>query len=69
VLARKVRSWAPGPSRTILFLEGGYDLDALESSTHAVLGALTGSGEPAPAVTTGGRGDLRVHELIRRWSG
>jgi acetoin utilization deacetylase AcuC-like enzyme len=39
-LARLVRSFAPGPGRLALFLEGGYSARALRSSTTAVLGAL-----------------------------
>jgi len=68
LLARKSRSFAPGPSRTVLFLEGGYHLGALETSTRAVLAALTGSLGAEPVATAGGRGDLRVRELARLWT-
>lgn len=39
-LARWAASYAPGPGRLALFLEGGYELDALRSSTHASLAAI-----------------------------
>ena len=42
VVARSVASFAKRPGRLALFLEGGYDLDALRSSVHATLGALLG---------------------------
>ena len=38
-LATVVAGYAPGPGRTVLFLEGGYDLAALRSSVSATLGA------------------------------
>jgi acetoin utilization deacetylase AcuC-like enzyme len=42
--------------RTVVFLEGGYDLDALAASTAACLGALAGADiRPEPA-TAGGPG-------------
>jgi acetoin utilization deacetylase AcuC-like enzyme len=57
-LARTVSAYAPRPGRLVLFLEGGYDLDALRSSVSATLGALagatgTGAGETS---TSGGPG-------------
>src|SRR5579884_2599489 len=36
-LAGRVRSFAPGPGRTVVLLEGGYDLAALEVSVGATL--------------------------------
>lgn len=39
-LARWAASYAPRPGRIALFLEGGYELAALRSSTHASLAAL-----------------------------
>jgi len=41
-LARVVAEFAPLPGRLALFLEGGYDLDALRASVTATLGALVG---------------------------
>ena len=56
------------PGRRLLFLEGGYDLDALSDSTGAVLSALIDDGayRPEPA-TDGGpgadvwRSALKIH--------
>ena len=62
-LARVVDSFAPGPGRVALFLEGGYDLDALSSSVEATLGALVGVPTDAPAPTTGGPGLDQVHAV------
>ena len=43
--------------RRLLFLEGGYDLDALSRSTGAVLSALVDDGAYRPeAATSGGPG-------------
>jgi acetoin utilization deacetylase AcuC-like enzyme len=39
-LTRRVRELAPAPGRLVLFLEGGYDLDALARSTTATVAAL-----------------------------
>jgi acetoin utilization deacetylase AcuC-like enzyme len=56
-LARMVSAYAPGPGRLAVFLEGGYDLEALRSSVAATLGALTGAprGSAEPP-TSGGPG-------------
>src|SRR5437870_3704290 len=39
-IARRVARFAPAPGRLVLFLEGGYDLDALTNSVGASLAAL-----------------------------
>ncbi|MGO8873014.1 MAG: histone deacetylase [Acidimicrobiales bacterium] len=68
-LARTVAGFAPRPGRLVLFLEGGYDLDALRSSTSATLGAIVGAGIPDERPTTGGPGHDEVRhaaELRRR---
>ena len=39
-LARKVAGYAPRPGRLALFLEGGYNLNALRTSVAATIGAL-----------------------------
>jgi acetoin utilization deacetylase AcuC-like enzyme len=41
-LAQTVSAYAPRPGRLVVFLEGGYDLEALRSSVSATLGALVG---------------------------
>jgi acetoin utilization deacetylase AcuC-like enzyme len=45
------------PGRRLLFLEGGYDLDALRASTAATLTALVGERLHAERPTAGGPGD------------
>jgi acetoin utilization deacetylase AcuC-like enzyme len=55
-LARRVAAFAPRPGRLILYLEGGYDLDALTTSVGASLAALLERPfRPEPA-TSGGPG-------------
>jgi acetoin utilization deacetylase AcuC-like enzyme len=54
-LATRVRAFAPS-GRTIAFLEGGYDLDALRDSVAATASTLVGAPcRPEPA-TSGGPG-------------
>ena len=60
-LARIVAGFAPSPGRLALFLEGGYDLEALRSSVVATLGAVGGRpGEEARRTSSGGPG---MHQL------
>lgn len=56
-LARRSVLLAP-PGRRILFLEGGYDLDALELSTAATVAALAGDELTLEHPTSGGRDGL-----------
>jgi len=64
-LATRVRQFAPRPGRLALFLEGGYDLDALRRSVGATLAALLGADyRPEPA-SSGGPGASAV-EAARR---
>jgi acetoin utilization deacetylase AcuC-like enzyme len=67
LFTERVSRWVR-PGRTVLFLEGGYDLAALEASTAAVLAMLTGTLDAPPAPTTDGAGGTRVTELKRLWS-
>jgi acetoin utilization deacetylase AcuC-like enzyme len=68
-LAARARQLAPAPGRTIVFLEGGYDLDALRDSVAATLPALLGERpEPSEAPTGGGPGDVVVEAARVRWS-
>ena len=63
-MARRVAGFAPVPGRLILFLEGGYDLDALTTSVGASLAALLDVPyRPEPA-TSGGPG-AKVVEAAR----
>jgi acetoin utilization deacetylase AcuC-like enzyme len=55
-LATMVAGYAPSPGRTVLFLEGGYDLDSLRDSVAASLGALLGTGSPSEPPSSGGPG-------------
>jgi acetoin utilization deacetylase AcuC-like enzyme len=64
-LALAVSESAPAPGRVVLFLEGGYDLQAVRRSTAATLGALLGDpGEPE-APTFGGPGTEAVRTAAR----
>ncbi len=56
VLAARVLEFAPAVGRTIAFLEGGYDLDALRVSTAATVAALAGESSRAEPPTSGGPG-------------
>jgi acetoin utilization deacetylase AcuC-like enzyme len=75
-MARTVAGFAPRPGRLVLFLEGGYSLEALRRSVAASLCALLGGAREAERATVGGPGaeDLedveRIrHETIDRLSG
>ena len=59
-LARVVRDFAPAPGRLALFLEGGYNLDALRACVETTLAALLGTPNHATAPTAGGPG---LHQL------
>ena len=61
-LARIVREFAPGPGRLALFLEGGYNPDALRSSVEATLAPLLGLSHHPPAPTYGGPGLAELRE-------
>jgi acetoin utilization deacetylase AcuC-like enzyme len=55
-LATVVAGYAPTPGRTVLFLEGGYELSALRASVTASLGALVDAPTGTEAPTAGGPG-------------
>jgi acetoin utilization deacetylase AcuC-like enzyme len=61
-LARLVKGLVPGPGRLALFLEGGYDLEAVRGSVRATLGELLGADYEAEAPTDD---DLGVEMLSR----
>ena len=61
-LARVVRGFAPAPGRLVLFLEGGYDLDALRASVEATLAALLDLPSHPPPPTVGGPGLTRLRD-------
>jgi len=68
-LAARARALAPRPGRTVVFLEGGYDLTALRDSVAATLPALLGEPpHPTERETTGGPGAEVVDAAVLRWS-
>jgi acetoin utilization deacetylase AcuC-like enzyme len=64
-IARRVARFAPAPGRLVLFLEGGYDLEALTTSVGASLAALLDSPYRPEEATSGGPG-AQVVEAARR---
>jgi len=68
-IAAAVAGLAPGPGRVALFLEGGYDLDAVRRSVAAAVSAVTGGGHRPEPASSGGPGSGvvdAVKELHRR---
>ncbi len=59
-LATTVASLAPRPGRLVLFLEGGYDLEALRVSVAATVSALLGGSYQPEVPTFGGPGEETV---------
>ena len=55
-LAGTVAQFAPGPGRLALFLEGGYDLDALRASVATTVAVLVGAHVESEPQTGGGLG-------------
>jgi acetoin utilization deacetylase AcuC-like enzyme len=51
--------------RTVLFLEGGYDLEAVRHSVTATLTALVGAPQHPEAPTSGGDGRVAVDAVLR----
>jgi acetoin utilization deacetylase AcuC-like enzyme len=56
LLTARVLELAPGPGRTVAFLEGGYDLDALRASSAATVATLAGVAPVTEPPTSGGPG-------------
>ncbi|MFI5041312.1 MAG: histone deacetylase [Acidimicrobiales bacterium] len=65
-IARRVAELAPAPRRLVLFLEGGYDLGALQRSVGATLAALGGADYRPEAASSGGPG-TGVVDAIKRF--
>ena len=63
-IARRVARFAPEPGRLVLFLEGGYDLEALTTSVGASLAALLDAPYRPEEATSGGPG-AKVVEAAR----
>ncbi len=65
-LAAVVAGYAPSPGRLVVFLEGGYDLDALRASVAGTLGQLVGADPHREAPTSGGPGAEQVADAAAR---
>jgi acetoin utilization deacetylase AcuC-like enzyme len=67
-LAARMVELAPEPGRVILFLEGGYNLDAIRASVAATLRPLVGEPPvPTESPTAGGPGAPVVEAARLRW--
>ncbi len=67
-LAARMVQLAPRPARVVVFLEGGYDLDALRDGTASSVAALLGEAvEPVEAPTAGGPGREVVDAAADLW--
>lgn len=66
VLGALSRSFAPAAGRLVLFLEGGYDFDALAASAGAAAAAVLGQTAASEAETSGGPGLELIGPLARR---
>jgi acetoin utilization deacetylase AcuC-like enzyme len=64
-LVGRIRGFAPAPGRTLLVLEGGYDLDALRLSVGATLSAVLDRPYRPEAASAGGPGG-DVVDAVRR---
>jgi acetoin utilization deacetylase AcuC-like enzyme len=65
-LAVRLQSLAP-TRRTVVVLEGGYDLDALALSTGSTLAALIGHDYRPEAASNGDVGEAVVTAARQRW--
>ena len=67
-LAERVMELAPGEGRVIVFLEGGYDLDAVRDATAETAAALVGERiPPVEPPTSGGPGREVVDAARDLW--
>jgi acetoin utilization deacetylase AcuC-like enzyme len=67
-LASRMAELAPRPARVVVFLEGGYDLDALRDGTAATIAALAGEAvDPVEPPTSGGPGREVVDAAADLW--
>jgi acetoin utilization deacetylase AcuC-like enzyme len=65
-LAGRMVEFSPAPGRLVLFLEGGYDLDALRTSVGSAAAALLGERHRPEGATAGGPGREVLDLLVRR---
>jgi acetoin utilization deacetylase AcuC-like enzyme len=66
LLASRVAAFAPAPGRIVAFLEGGYDLQALERSSAAVAAALLGQTLHPERPSGGGPGRPLIADCTAR---
>lgn len=66
-LTRRVEAMAPCPGRCVVFLEGGYDLEALRDGVAATLGALASTDVRSEPSTSGGPGATVVEAARDLW--
>jgi acetoin utilization deacetylase AcuC-like enzyme len=67
-LATRMLQLAPRAARVVVFLEGGYDLDALRDGTASTAAALVGQAvEPVEPPTSGGPGREVVDAAADLW--
>ena len=66
LLTQRVVGLAPQPGRTVVFLEGGYDLAALTNSITATAAELTGVRHDVEPPTSGGPGRDAVASAATR---
>ena len=64
-LTHRVASFAPTAGRLVAFLEGGYDLEALQRSVAATVAAMAGTDIDTEAPTSGGPGRDSVALVAR----
>jgi acetoin utilization deacetylase AcuC-like enzyme len=68
-LTARVAAYAPVPGRLVVFLEGGYDLQALTDSVAATVGTLAGEPRRPEPATSGGPGARVVAAARELWHG
>jgi acetoin utilization deacetylase AcuC-like enzyme len=66
MITRRLLEFVP-PGRRLVYLEGGYDLQALADSTGSALAALVGVDHRPEPATTGGPGRHVVHAVRDLW--
>jgi acetoin utilization deacetylase AcuC-like enzyme len=68
-LIERAMALAPRPGRVAVFLEGGYDLDAIRGCASATVATLGGDDRPPPEPpTAGGPGAPVVDAACDRWA-
>ena len=67
-LTARVASFAPRPGRVVVFLEGGYDLDALRDGVIATATTLLGEPRRPEPTTAGGPGRASVERIAAAWT-